>query len=107
MSNIIFTGIIDIFLYHYGVRLSCKMFRFIIIGFVLACASAQFPYSVDEKIKCVIEYYQNEGSIISTQRALQTKYNFRTDVNTIKRYVRNFETYRNVEKIRDARERPI
>jgi hypothetical protein len=39
------------------------MFRFIIIGFVLACAAAQFPYSIDEKIKCVIEYYLNEGSI--------------------------------------------
>jgi hypothetical protein len=39
------------------------MFRFIIIGFVLACAAAQFPYSIDEKIKCVIECYLNEESI--------------------------------------------
>jgi hypothetical protein len=39
------------------------MFRFIIIGFVLACAVAQFPYSIDEKIKCVNECYLNEGSI--------------------------------------------
>ncbi len=62
-SNIIFAGIIDTFLNHYAVRLSCKMFRFIIIGFVLACAAAQFSYSIDEKIKCVIEYYLNEGSI--------------------------------------------
>jgi hypothetical protein len=37
------------------------MFPFIIIGFV--SAAAQFPYSIDEKIKCVIEYYLNEGSI--------------------------------------------
>ncbi len=72
-SNIIFTGIICTFLNYYAARLSCKMFRFIIIGFVLACAAAQFPYSIDENIKCVIEYYLNEGSIIGTQRALQTK----------------------------------
>jgi hypothetical protein len=39
------------------------MYRFSKIGFVLACAAAQFPYSIDEKIKCVIEYYLNEGSI--------------------------------------------
>ncbi len=58
--NIIFTGIIDTFLNHYAVKFSCKMFRFIIIGFVLACAAAQFPYSIDEKIKCVIEYYLNK-----------------------------------------------
>jgi hypothetical protein len=62
-SNIIFTGFIDTFLNHYAVRLSCKMFRLIIIGFVLACAAAQFPYSIDEKIKCVIEYYLNKRSI--------------------------------------------
>jgi hypothetical protein len=37
------------------------MFRFIIIGFVLACAAAQFPYSIDEKIKCLIEYYLNQA----------------------------------------------
>jgi hypothetical protein len=39
------------------------MFPFIIIGFVLAYlarAAAQFPYSIDEKIKCVIEYYLNK-----------------------------------------------
>ena len=46
------------------------MFQFIIIGFILACAAAQFPYTIDEKVKCVIEYYLNEGSIIGTQRAL-------------------------------------
>jgi hypothetical protein len=39
------------------------MFQFIIIGFVLAFAAAQFPYSIDEKIKCIIKYYLNEGSI--------------------------------------------
>jgi hypothetical protein len=43
------------------------MFRFIIIGIVLACVAAQFPYSIDEKVKCVIEYYRNDGSIIGTQ----------------------------------------
>jgi hypothetical protein len=68
------------------------MFRFIIIGYVLARAAAQFPYSIYEKIICVIEYYLNKRSIIGTQRALQTKYNFHPDVNTIKRYVENFET---------------
>ncbi len=60
-SNIIFAGFIDTFLSHYVVKLSCNMFPFIIIGFV--SAAAQFPYSIDEKIKCVIEYYLNEGSI--------------------------------------------
>ncbi len=43
------------------VKFSCKMFRFIIIDSVLVCAAAQFPYSIDEKIKCVIEYYLNKG----------------------------------------------
>jgi hypothetical protein len=42
------------------------MFQFIIIGFILAWAAAQFPYIIDEKVKCVIEYYRNEGSIIGT-----------------------------------------
>ena len=69
-SNIIFTGIIDTFLNHYAIRLSCKMFRFIIRDSVLVCAAAQFPYSIDEKIKCVIEYYLNKGSIIGTQRSI-------------------------------------
>jgi hypothetical protein len=96
-SRSLFTVCLDSISNQYAVISRCNMLKILIIYAVLACVSAPYQYSLDEKINCVVEYYRNEESMIKTQRSLQRKYGFRPSDHTICRLVDNFLTYGDVQ----------
>ncbi len=69
--------------------------------FFFTSIKAPYPYSTDERIYIVVEYFKNEESVIKTQRSLERKYHIRLDHKTINRVEETFLKYGELTKPRN------